>query len=251
MKAVINDFLLMLQFFTRIPINLSLPCERENFRRGTMFFPLVGLIIGLVQWAVYFVLIRIFPVNTTAIFVLAAGILITGGLHLDGLGDTCDGFFAFKGRERIIEIMKDSRIGTYSCIAIILDLLLKYTSTSNLIIDGYALGIIAAPVLAKTAFILMFYIGKQAKANGTGNLFIGNVGKKELAVASVLGCIINTVLIGPVKTLIVTMICLLLTYLFNRFCESKIGGLTGDTLGANNEIIEIITLILVLAIRIS
>lgn len=250
MKAVINDFLLMLQFFTRIPVNLSLPCERENFRRGTMFFPLVGLIIGLVQWAVYVVLIKVIPINTTAIFVLAAGILVTGGLHLDGLGDTCDGFFAFKGRERIIEIMKDSRIGTYSCIAIILDLLFKYTSTSNLIINGYVLGIIAAPVVAKTAFILMFYIGKQAKANGTGNLFIGNVGKKELAVATILGCMINVALIGLVKTLVVTVICFVLTYLFNKFCESKIGGLTGDTLGANNEIIEIITLILVLAIKI-
>jgi adenosylcobinamide-GDP ribazoletransferase len=249
-KALIKDFLLMLQFLTRVPINLSLPCEKENFKRGTMFFPVVGLVIGFFQWIVFFLLIRIFPSNTVAIFVLLVGILITGGLHIDGLGDTCDGFFAFKGKERIIEIMKDSRIGTYSCIAIIIDLLLKYTSTTNLIVSGYSLGIIAAPVIAKTAFIFLFYIGKQAKAIGTGNLFIGNVGKKELLIATTLGCIITAILIGTVKALIITLICFILTYVFNKFCESKIDGLTGDTLGANNEIIEIVTLMLVLAVQI-
>jgi adenosylcobinamide-GDP ribazoletransferase len=249
MKAFINDFLLMIQFFTRIPINLSLPCEKENFRRGTIFFPLVGLIIGGLQWIIYWLLIKLFPVNITVLFVMLAGILITGGLHIDGLGDTCDGFFSFKSRERIIEIMKDSRVGTYSCIAIIIDLLLRYGSYSNLIFGSYSLALIAAPVAAKTVYIYMFYIGKQAKASGTGNLFIGNVGKKELSAAFLLGLIINSLVLGVADALIITAIAVVITILFNKFCENKIGGLTGDTLGANNELIEIATLILTFALR--
>jgi adenosylcobinamide-GDP ribazoletransferase len=250
MKGIVKDFLLMLQFFTRIPINMSLPCEKENFRRGAIFFPAVGFVIGGIQWLLFFLTMKFLPSNTIAILVLAMGILITGGLHIDGLGDTCDGFFALKGKERIIEIMKDSRIGTYSCIAIILDLLFKYSSTEDLLVSGYSLGIIAAPVIAKTAFIFLFYIGKQAKAIGTGNLFIGNVGKKELFIATIMGYGICGLLIGPVKAVILIGVALLVTYLFNKYCESVIDGLTGDTLGANNEIIEIFTLILVLTVQI-
>jgi adenosylcobinamide-GDP ribazoletransferase len=249
MKALTKDFLLMIQFLTRFPVNLSLPCEKENFRRGALLFPLVGLIIGGVQWITYGLLIKVLPVNITAIFVMLIGILVTGGLHIDGLGDTCDGFFAFKSKERIIEIMKDSRVGTYSCIAIIIDLLLRYTSFSNLLSINHALAIIAAPVVAKTVFVLMFYIGKQAKASGTGNLFIGNVGKKELLGVFVFGLIINSLLLGIVDALIITTIAVIITILFNKFCENKIGGLTGDTLGANNELVELFTLILTFALR--
>lgn len=250
MKALMNNFTLMIQFFTRLPISINLTCETTNFRGGTIFLPLVGLIIGLFQWGVYFLLIDLFPSNITAIFVLLSGVLITGGFHLDGLGDTCDGFFAFKGKERIIEIMKDSRIGTYACIAIIIDLLLRFTAFSNLIDGSYDFGIITAPVMAKTLFVFMIYIGKQAKSKGTGNLFIGNVGKIELITAIALGSIINIAILGALKTLMITLICVSFTYLFNRFCEGKIGGLTGDILGANNEIIEMLTLILVIAIKV-
>lgn len=249
MKALTKDFLLMIQFLTRLPVNLSLPCEKENFRRGTLFFPLVGLIIGCIQWLTYWLLIKVLPVNITAIFVMLIGILLTGGLHIDGLGDTCDGFFAFKGKDRIIEIMKDSRVGTYSCIAIIIDLLLRYTSFSNLISGNYSLAIIAAPIVAKTIFVLMFYIGKQAKAAGTGNLFIGNVGKKELIGAFLVGIIIISLVLGITDALVVTAIAVVITILFNKFCEHKIGGLTGDTLGANNELVEILTLVLSFALR--
>jgi adenosylcobinamide-GDP ribazoletransferase len=249
MKGIVQDFLLMLQFLTRLPINLSLPCEKENFRRGTMFFPIVGFVIGGLQWILFFLTMTFLPGNTIAIFILLLGILITGGLHIDGLGDTCDGFFAFKVKDRIIEIMKDSRIGTYSCIAIIIDLLLKYSSTTNLIVTGNSLGIIAAPVIGRTAFVFLFYIGRQAKAVGTGNLFIGNVGKKELFIATILGYIICGILVGPMKALVLIVAALALTYVFNRFCESKIDGLTGDTLGANNEIIEIFMLILAFSVR--
>lgn len=213
-----------------------------------MFFPLVGLIIGGLQWVVCWVLIKILPVNIVVIFVLLTGIFITGGLHIDGLGDTCDGFFSFKSKERIIEIMKDSRVGTYSCIAIIIDLLLRYASYHNLVLSNYSLAIIAAPVTAKTVYIFMFYIGKQAKAAGTGNLFIGNVGKKELTTALLLGLIINSLMLGIADAFIITATSVIITFLFNKFCENKIGGLTGDTLGANNELVELLVLILTFAL---
>ena len=84
MKEYLNDFLLFFQFFTRIPINKSLNCEKGNFRRGAIFFPIVGLFIGIVQWLIYYILIRVLPINITAVFVVIIPIVITGGLHVDG-----------------------------------------------------------------------------------------------------------------------------------------------------------------------
>ncbi|QGU94415.1 adenosylcobinamide-GDP ribazoletransferase [Clostridium bovifaecis] len=249
MKVLIQDFLLMLQFFTRLPINLNLTCEKENFKRGTMFFPLIGLTTGFIQWITYFLAIKVLPDSTTALFVLLIGILVTGALHIDGLGDVFDGFFAFKGKDKIIEIMKDSRIGTYSCIAIIMDLAFRYNSYINLINKEFSLGIIAAPVVARTIFVLLFYMGKQAKKVGTGNLFIGNVSKKELVVSCLLGAVITGLLLGLTKALVITAAAVIATLLFNKYCEGKIGGLTGDTLGANNEFVEVITLILAYSIK--
>lgn len=250
MKGIVQNFILMLQFLTRLPINLALPCEPLNFRRGTVFFPVVGLVIGAFQWLVFYFASMALPADITAILVVAAGVIITGALHLDGLGDVCDGFFAFKGKDRIIEIMKDSRIGTYSCIAVILDLMLRYACYSNLITHDLSFGIIAAPVISKTVFILLFYIGKQAKTLGTGNLFIGNVGIEELFMSFFIGISEVVFLLGVNKAPVIILAAVIATVVFNKYCEKKIGGLTGDTLGANNEIVEILTLILVVAVKI-
>jgi adenosylcobinamide-GDP ribazoletransferase len=245
---IFNNFLLMLQFFTRIPVNRNLPCGKENFRRGTVYFPLIGFIVGGLQWIVYFVLVQRLPGSVTAVLTVLTGVLVTGALHMDGLGDTCDGFFAFKGRERIMEIMKDSRIGTYACIAIVSDLLLKVTAIAALQNLRYSTVIIAAPVIGRTVFVLLFHIGKNAKANGTGNLFIGNAGIKEVIFAALLGAGMVSLLLPALTAALLMVTAIVFAILFNSFCEAKIGGLTGDTLGACNEIIEIMVLVVFIAV---
>ncbi len=244
MKKYIESFLLMLQFMTRIPININLPCEGEDFRRGAALLPLVGGVIGSIQWIIYYLLIQKLPMIIVAVFVVLTGILVTGALHVDGLGDTCDGFFAFKGKDRIIEIMKDSRIGTYACIALIFDILIKVSSLSCIRDTRGALIIIVAPVISRAALITLAFIGKPAKKTGSGNLFIENAGKKEAIIAVVTALIISCLLIGIKEGVTLIPTSLVLTYLFNKFCESKIGGITGDNLGANNELVEMLMLVM-------
>ncbi|MBZ9606920.1 adenosylcobinamide-GDP ribazoletransferase [Clostridium estertheticum] len=249
MREYLNDLLLFFQFFTRIPINRSLDCDKENFRRGSVFFPVVGLFIGIVQWITYYILIKVLPVDITAIFVVIIPIVITGGLHVDGLGDTCDGFFSFKGdKHKIIEIMKDSTVGTYATIAIVFDMLARYAAVCTIIGKNLPLILIATPIIARFTVVFISFIGKNAKETGSGNIFIGNIDIKRVVISGIITIVFGTLLIGFNKSVILILSALLLSFLFNKFCESKITGLTGDSLGANNELVEILTMILFIAI---
>jgi len=250
MREYLNDFLLFFQFFTRIPINKSLKCDKENFRRGSVFFPVVGLFIGVVQWVVYFLLIKVLPVNITSVFVVIIPIVITGGLHVDGLGDTCDGFFSLKGdKYKIIEVMKDSTVGTYATIAIVFDMLARYAAVNAIIEMNLPLILIATPIIARFTVVFISFIGKNAKETGSGNIFIGNIDIKRIIITCVITIILGTLLIGFKQSVILIIPALLLSFLFNKFCESKITGLTGDSLGANNELVEILTMIVFIAIN--
>lgn len=244
MKDIISNFLLMVQFLTRIPVNISLPCEQDNFKRGSIFLPIIGLIVGAIQWGIYILLIKILPLNASVVIVLLTGVIVTGALHIDGLGDTCDGFFAFKGNDRIIEIMKDSRIGTYACIIIVIDLLLKY-SLFSFIVPRFSVAIIVVPVISRISLLFLAFIGKNAKKTGSGNLFIGNVGKIQFFIGLAITIVLLILIMNPRYSIILLVSAFTLTFLFNLYCNSKIKGLTGDTLGANNELVEMLTLVLI------
>jgi len=249
-SELLNDFLLYFQFFTRIPINKNLNCEMENFNKGSIFFVFVGLFIGLSQWIVFNFMNKIFPAKITAIFIIMVSILITGATHVDGLGDVCDGFFAFKGKqkEKIIEIMKDSRVGTFSSIAIVFDILIRYALIITIIEKNVPFIIIVAPVLSKFSVVFISYIGKCAKKSGTGNLFISNIDLKRVIISASFTFIFIFKLIGIKYSIILMSLALIVALLFNKYCESKIGGLTGDTLGANNELVDMLVMIVYLVI---
>lgn len=248
MVELFKDFLLMLQFLTRLPINISLPCEKENFRKGTAFFPLVGLIIGGIELGFYFVFKSILPISITAVLLVLIGILLTGGLHVDGIGDTCDGFFAFKGKNSVIEIMKDSRIGTYACISIVFDILIKYTALSFALQKGAWEVILLAPILGRGSILILSFIGKPAKPKGTGNFFIHNVGISELIIGILSIVVFSYILVGVKSSVICIVFVIIMTFLFNKLCMHKMNGITGDSLGANNELNEMLILILFTAI---
>jgi len=237
----------MVQFMTRIPINKSFSCEQENFRRGTVFMPVIGLLVGGIQWIVYKLCIMVLPgnVNVCVAIILLLGIMLTGALHLDGLGDMSDGFFAFKGNDKIIEIMKDSRIGTYACATIVMDIILKYSLLCS-IVPRFSFIIIAAPVIGRFSIVFIAFIGKTAKKTGTGNFFIGNIGKLQMFLALVVTIAILFCVCGMSTKYIVIMIpaALIMALLINVFCNKKIGGLTGDLFGADNEMVEILTMLI-------
>ncbi|MBC5626391.1 adenosylcobinamide-GDP ribazoletransferase [Clostridium sp. NSJ-49] len=243
MKRYFENFLLMLQVLTRIPINKSLPCENTDFKRGANFFAIVGLVIGLIQFIVYSFLIKFFNLDIAVIFVIIIDILITGGFHIDGFGDTCDGFFATKGKDKIIDIMKDSRIGTFACIGIIINILIKFIGYTTILNNITSYIIILLPMISRVSIVLISYIGKAAKEIGSGNLFINTVTFKEVIINYLLFILIAVFMVDIKRLLIIVIISSITTILFNKYCNSKINGITGDSLGANNELVMLILLI--------
>lgn len=248
MKSYYYDLLLMLQLLTRVPINKSLPCENKNFKNGANFFWLIGLLIGLSQYILFIVLAKAIPLNFAVIAIIIFEILITGALHMDGFGDTCDGFFAFKGKDKIIEIMKDSRIGTFGCIGIVLDILIKYQGYLLLLHNFDPLIILIIPMISRFSMVLLCCVGKPAKEKGSGNLFINTVTLREVIVNTVFVFIIGFSLGYIFQTITLFIAAVVITISFNLFCNNKINGVTGDSIGANNELVVMLSLIILSAV---
>ncbi|CBZ02695.1 adenosylcobinamide-GDP ribazoletransferase [Clostridium botulinum] len=246
MKSILNDFLLMIQFFTRIPVNKNLQCEKENFKGGAFFLPVVAFIIGGMEFLIYLGLKNFLPANVIIVLLILFTAMVTGGLHMDGLADTCDGFFSLRDKERIIEIMKDSRIGSYGTIALIIDLLLKYQLLYSLVLKGYSIAIVLAPIIGRISILFLCLSKRTAKKNGSGNIFIGNMSKPIIFFITTIVLALSTYFLGLRATIIPFIGVLLITYLLYLLCLNKINGLTGDTLGACNELGEITFLLILL-----
>ncbi|MGO5067274.1 adenosylcobinamide-GDP ribazoletransferase [Clostridium sp. LCP25S3_F8] len=249
MKSILNDFLLMIQFFTRIPVNKNLQCQKENFRRGAFFLPVVAFIIGGMEFLIYLGFKNFLPVNVIIVLLILFTAMVTGGIHMDGLADTCDGFFSLRDKERIIEIMKDSRMGAFGTIAMIINLLLKYQLLYSLVLKDCSIAIILAPVIGRISILFLCLSKRTAKKNGSGNIYIGNMSKPIIFLITVIALAINTYFLGLKITIISFIAVLIITYLFYLLCLNKINGLTGDTLGACNEIGEITFLLALLAMQ--
>lgn len=249
MKGIYGDFLLMIQFFTRLPIKKNLPCKAENFRRGVVFLPFIGLLIGALQYLVIYLLSERLPSSILAAIAVLLPIIVTGGLHIDGLGDTCDGFFAFtKDKNRIIEIMKDSHAGTFAICAIMGNILLQYSAVAYLIDTGEFRVLLLVIMFSKLFVLLTGLWGKPAKAEGSGNLFVGNMSIAVLIISVIYSVFIGSVVIGLSGSLILLVSGLGAALLLYWLSYAKIEGMTGDTFGALQELTTVIMLIVYTAI---
>jgi len=236
---------LMIQFFTRIPIKINMNVKNEDFSKGMVYLPIVGLIIGLFNFGIYHVAQNFFGQVMTPIMCLSANIFITGGIHIDGLADTCDGIFSARDKEKILEIMKDSRIGTNGTIAIVLDFIFRLGLLFSIPSKVIGFTIILAPVAAKILILLLMGLSKYARTQGgMGGLFYSHLSAKRLIIGIGLG-ILMILAIGSFKALLALMCSLIVILLYRKMVIDKIGGMTGDTLGAANELTEICFMIFI------
>lgn len=231
MKAL-KRMVLMLQFFTRIPIKLNLSANTEDFGKGLVFAPFVGLIIGAILAGAAYGFSFIFPKTLVAAMVLALYIIITGGLHLDGLGDTFDGIFSNRSKERILEIMRDSRVGTNAVLAVVCVLLMNFVALTEINSTYFYRIILLMPVAGRIGSLIGAAISKYARTGeGLGKSFIEFCGKQEL-LWGLLIYIVISLLTFDYKMWIIMLLPPITAYFFVKFFSSKIGGATGDILGA-------------------
>lgn len=236
-----NSILLLLQFFTRIPVVKDLDYSQEAFKKSQFFFFLLALISSL---PVYFIgyLGQINGKNTMifSFMSLIVWILVTGAFHLDGFSDSCDGLFSGRSKERILEIMKDSRVGSYGVIGIFMDLALKLFILYSLIHRGRALLIPLVFISGKVSLLLNGYLGKAAKESSSGNVFIENKNLYAVLLNIIVMLISGYLFNSFLKTIGALLGIIIFTLVFHYYTHRTIGGLVGDNLGFSNEVGEII-----------
>jgi adenosylcobinamide-GDP ribazoletransferase len=239
LKFPLAGFLAALRFLTIVP--LTWRCEQDGrfFTAALAWFPVIGLLIGGVVAAFISCLTPFFPPSVLAVAAIVLLAAASGCLHLDGLADSGDGLLSARSRERILEIMRDSRSGAMGVIAIVMVLLGKYAALSSL--DGSTLifTLIAMPLAGRCAIVLtMAWLPYARPGEGLGRLFYSPSTRLTALWALVL--LAAVVAWGGWRISCGVLVAVLTTVLFfSLWCRNKIGGATGDTLGAVCELTEL------------
>ena len=243
-------FISILQFMTRIPINIDTGFD-EEFHKTITYFPLVGLVLGVLIYLIGLVSGIFFDSFITSIIVTLVLVILTGGLHIDGLGDTFDAIYSYRDKERMLEIMKDSRLGTNSLLAVMFLILLKIGFIYSVINKNLFWTIIFMPVVARLGVIVMMYKTVTPRENGMGNLFIGKASTSMFTIAIlytialILG-ISKLIFLASTFEVIILIGAIIILFIFNnlfkKYIYKKIDGVTGDILGCTIELGELIYL---------
>ncbi len=238
MRKTVNELLLAFQFMTRIPIS-GLPRERHALARAAKFFPVVGLGIGLIAVGIQRALAaRVQPQVLTLALIIYL-VLITGALHEDGLADAADGFGGGWTKEKILLIMRDSRIGSFGAAAVTLSLLSRFiliSNTSPARLPGF---LVASSVLCRwTALPLGFWLPYAREDQGLGGAVAGRMPLSSLLWGTGFAVLSVAVVLG-LGSLLPWLITLAVTAASGLYFKRHIQGVTGDCFGAANQITEI------------
>ncbi len=231
--------------------------ETNEFPLSIIGFPLVGLFLGGLVWVFYLAMqswaVRLTPVF--ALLALATESLFTGALHLDGLGDCADAFPGKKDRQRILEILKDSRMGTFGVCAIAFDILFKFVVWSFCFRHSQIGPVIISLVLSRIMQGCLLVSMPNARKEGIAFAFSGNhlIRHKVLAGITLAVAGIFAVLFSPTWATGVPLLlsAALVTFLWALYCRKKIGGITGDCLGSLNELVEVTVLLVGVMVSVS
>ena len=240
-----NSFLVGLQFMTRIHISNNTIWKDEEFGKSVVWFPVYGWILGVFMCLIYYLLKPLDVPYFTAFLIVIGELFLSGGTLADGLMDSSDGLFSGRSRERSLEIMKDSLIGSFGMLSIIIFINLYTLSLGSTDALLYPV-LIAAPTLGRLNLVISICEYPYARPYGMGKAFATYRGEHAVAGAVVLALL--PALYFGFTYLILAGAAVLLGLYLNRWIVGKIGGTTGDTYGFVNQITEIVLALLFLLI---
>lgn len=207
------------------------------------FFPVVGLLLGALLAASYYLYSLIFPQPLVAALLVVTLVILTGGLHLDGFMDTMDGIFSGRSPDRQLEIMRDSRVGAFGVLGLACLLLVKFSIFTALPNHIFGMAMMLAMVLSRWSMSYVIVLFPYARKEGLGTLLNQHSGGREILLAS-LGAAILAVVLAGVAGLFMMLALWGWTHFFGHRLTSALGGLTGDIYGATAEISEILIYLL-------
>ncbi|MHB9038063.1 MAG: adenosylcobinamide-GDP ribazoletransferase [Armatimonadota bacterium] len=233
-------FLAAVQFLTVCPFPGTWCPDEKTLARGVRWFPAVGLLIGGIAAALDYALGRVFPGLLASVFVVIYMLIVSGGLHIDGLADTADGFFSSRPRERVLEIMKDSRTGPMGVVAIVCVVGLKIAAVTSVPAEARWWTLLMIPLAGRCTLVTNLSVLPYARAEGgLGSVFHKNRSKLQAVWALAVLVLVGWFAAGWLG-LAAGVASFAAGLLFALYVYRKIGGLTGDTLGAACELVEIV-----------
>ncbi|MFJ3369878.1 adenosylcobinamide-GDP ribazoletransferase [Pseudomonas sp. NPDC086251] len=235
-------FWIALQFLSSLPIRLPGMPTPEELGRSLLFYPLVGLLFGVILWALNGLLLGT-PALLHAALLLTVWVLLSGALHLDGLADSADAWLGgFGDRERTLTIMKDPRSGPIAVVTLVLVLLLKFAALLALIEQGHGVVLLIVPLIGRAALLGLFLTTPYVRAGGLGQALADHLPRlagKQVLGASALVCVLIAGLSGVLALVLAALMFVWLRQVMVR----RLGGTTGDTAGALLELLETTLLI--------
>lgn len=251
MKQAYNLILSNLVFITRIPVPLRFQYCSDS--RNVKYFPLVGVILGMILLVISVIATYLFGALPAAALTVLSLVALTGGIHLDGLADLSDALLSYKDSDRMIEIMKDSHIGAMGVIVLCAMLLLKTSVVATLLDQNAWVVIFLFPVWGRLAIVNACYFGKPIQQSRLGAGFIGNMKFKEFAIIHFCYMILIVFGLVIVYRSICTALCIsmgvfllqiAMSFYFTKKVTTRIGGISGDTLGAICELSEVVSMLI-------
>lgn len=232
-------FWIALQFLSSLPVRLPGMPSPEASGRSLLFYPAVGLLFGVFLWAASALLAGT-PVLLHAALLLALWVVLSGGLHLDGLADSADAWLGgFGDRERTLLIMKDPRSGPMAVVTLVLVLLLKFCALLALLEQGQQAALVLAPVLARAAMLGLFMGTPYVRAGGLGQALADHLPRRAGAWLLAGVALVSLAFCGVWVSLLVLAGFMAL----RRQMIKRLGGTTGDTAGAMLELLELLVLL--------
>lgn len=235
-------FWIALQFLSSLPIRLPGMPQPQELGRSLLFYPLVGLLLGALLYALNWLLAGT-PLLLHAALLLSAWVLLSGGLHLDGLADSADAWLGgFGDRERTLTIMKDPRSGPIAVVTLVLVLLLKFTALLALIEQQNGAALLLAPLLGRSAMLGLFLTTPYVRAGGLGQALADHLPRlagKQVLLLSALAC----VLIAGWSGVFAVGLAIVIFFWLRQAMLRRLGGTTGDTAGALLELLEVAVLV--------
>jgi adenosylcobinamide-GDP ribazoletransferase len=234
----LGAFLTALQFLTQVPVRRAAAPSARELQDSLRYYPLVGLLLGTVLALMSWLLIGLSSTSLAAALLLCLWVLLTGGLHLDGLADCADAWVGGQGqREKTLALMQDPHCGAMAIVALMLVLLLKFAALDALLAEGAITAIACIPLLGRTALLLLFASTPYVRPNGLGS-GLAQVGS-GFAIPAIALIAIELVgaLLGYAGLGVICGAGLMLFGL-RRIACSRLGGITGDVAGAVVELVE-------------
>ncbi|MCI6153303.1 adenosylcobinamide-GDP ribazoletransferase [Fusobacterium perfoetens] len=262
-----RGLILLFKFMTRLPIPIEPKFDSEELGKSMKFFPVVGIVTGILMYIFYLVgvqFIRSPFVLATVLVLIEIG--ITGAMHLDGLSDTFDGIFSYRSKQKMLEIMKDSRIGANGAIALIMYFLLKIIILGSIEMEtslmglgfltpelktfGMGFALLVSPVVARANSVLNCAMTSYARSSGSAKELVEQTNRNGATIAILISTVYSLLVqafvfpsLNPIYLVNIIFVTHVLGAYFAKLMERKIGGVTGDTLGAVLELSQLIVLL--------